>query len=112
MSGGHSEVVPRLPIPNRTVKRLSADDSAEPCVKVGHRQTPHKQSPAQSSWALCLVRGKAASLAAAMQSPAFSCPDAAESPALRVAVACAAPLRPTLWPPAAIRLPFPVTRFN
>jgi hypothetical protein len=27
MSGGHSEVVPRLPIPNRTVKRLSADDS-------------------------------------------------------------------------------------
>ena len=28
MSGGHSEVVPRLPIPNRTVKRLSADDSA------------------------------------------------------------------------------------
>ncbi len=27
MSGGLSEVVPRLPIPNRTVKRLSADDS-------------------------------------------------------------------------------------
>ena len=40
MSGGHSEVVPRLPIPNRTVKRLSADDSADSCVKVGHRQTP------------------------------------------------------------------------
>ena len=36
----------------------------------------------------------------------------AQSPALRVAVACAAPLRPTLWPTAAIRLPFPVTRFN
>ena len=32
MSGGHSEVAPRLPIPNRTVKRLSADDSAvRPC---------------------------------------------------------------------------------
>lgn len=38
MSGGHSEVVPRLPIPNRTVKRLSADDSADTRVKVGHRQ--------------------------------------------------------------------------
>ena len=30
--GGHSELVPRLPIPNRTVKRLSADDSVVlPC---------------------------------------------------------------------------------
>ncbi|WP_218159379.1 hypothetical protein, partial [Variovorax sp. PDC80] len=27
-----------LPIPNRTVKRLSADDSAGSRVKVGHRQ--------------------------------------------------------------------------
>ena len=27
-----------LPIPNRTVKRVSADDSADPRVKVGHRQ--------------------------------------------------------------------------
>jgi hypothetical protein len=34
----HSEVVPLLPIPNRTVKRLSADDSAGSRVKVGHRQ--------------------------------------------------------------------------
>ena len=42
MSGGHSEVAPRLPIPNRTVKRLSADDSADTRVKVGHRQTPLK----------------------------------------------------------------------
>src|SRR5574343_322538 len=40
MSGGHSEVVPRLPIPNRTVKRLSADDSADSCVKVGLCQNP------------------------------------------------------------------------
>ncbi|MDO8717588.1 MAG: hypothetical protein Q7K20_01195, partial [Polaromonas sp.] len=30
--------VPLLPIPNRTVKRLSADDSADSRVKVGHRQ--------------------------------------------------------------------------
>ena len=34
----HSELVPLLPIPNRTVKRLSADDSADSRVKVGHRQ--------------------------------------------------------------------------
>ena len=34
----HSKVVPLLPIPNRTVKRLSADDSADARVKVGHRQ--------------------------------------------------------------------------
>ncbi|HTH44371.1 MAG TPA: hypothetical protein VL528_04750, partial [Oxalicibacterium sp.] len=27
-----------LPIPNRTVKRLCADDSAATSVKVGHRQ--------------------------------------------------------------------------
>ena len=29
MSDDHSELEPRLPIPNRTVKRLSADDSAD-----------------------------------------------------------------------------------
>ena len=34
----HSELVPLLPIPNRTVKRLCADDSADSRVKVGHRQ--------------------------------------------------------------------------
>ena len=38
MPDDHSKVVPLLPIPNRTVKRLCADDSADPCVKVGHRQ--------------------------------------------------------------------------
>jgi 5-methyltetrahydrofolate--homocysteine methyltransferase len=38
MPDDHSKLVPLLPIPNRTVKRLCADDSADPCVKVGHRQ--------------------------------------------------------------------------
>ena len=47
MPDDHSEVVPLLPIPNRTVKRFSADDSADSRVKVGHRQaitakTPHR----------------------------------------------------------------------
>ena len=38
MPEDHSELVPLLPIPNRTVKRLSADDSADTRVKVGHSQ--------------------------------------------------------------------------
>ena len=38
MPDDNSKLVPLLPIPNRTVKRLSADDSADSCVKVGHRQ--------------------------------------------------------------------------
>ena len=41
----HSEVVPLLPIPNRTVKRLSADDSADSRVKVGHRQATYSKAP-------------------------------------------------------------------
>ena len=42
MSDDHSELAPLLPIPNRTVKRLCADDSVHTYVKVGHRQTPYK----------------------------------------------------------------------
>ena len=38
MPDDHSDLVPLLPIPNRTVKRVSADDSAGSRVKVGHRQ--------------------------------------------------------------------------
>src|SRR5690606_21690888 len=41
----HSKVVPRLPIPNRTVKRLCADDSGRTSVKVGHRQALTPQNP-------------------------------------------------------------------
>ena len=44
----HSEVVPLLPIPNRTVKRLSADDSAGSRVKVGHRQATIDANQPQS----------------------------------------------------------------
>ncbi len=44
MPGGHSEWVPPLPIPNRTVKPLSADDSTDTRAKVGHRQAPHQGS--------------------------------------------------------------------
>ena len=38
MLDDHSKLVPLLPIPNRTVKQLRADDSAGSRVKVGHRQ--------------------------------------------------------------------------
>ena len=45
MPDDHSKVVPLLPIPNRTVKRLSADDSADSRVKVGHRQAITASKP-------------------------------------------------------------------
>ena len=38
MPDDHSKLAPLLPISNRTVKRLRADDSAGSRVKVGHRQ--------------------------------------------------------------------------
>ena len=41
----HSKVVPLLPIPNRTVKRLRADDSGRTSVKVGHRQALILRTP-------------------------------------------------------------------
>ena len=50
MPDDHSKLVPLLPIPNRTVKRLSADDSADSRVKVGHRQAFIPKSPSSLSW--------------------------------------------------------------
>jgi len=45
MPDDHSELVPPLPIPNRTVKRPRADDSAATSVKVGYRQACYKRTP-------------------------------------------------------------------
>ena len=45
MPDDHSKVAPLLPIPNRTVKRLCADDSADSRVKVGHRQALTTKPP-------------------------------------------------------------------
>src|SRR5688572_20819247 len=56
MPDDHSEVVPLLPIPNRTVKRLCADDSADSRVKVGHRQALTAQKAQQKCWAFCFLR--------------------------------------------------------
>ena len=39
LCGGYSNLEPLLPIPNRTVKRVCADDSVHSHAKVGHRQT-------------------------------------------------------------------------
>jgi CheY-like chemotaxis protein len=48
MPDDHSKSVPPLPIPNRTVKRLCADDSAATSVKVGYRQASYKRkTPAE-----------------------------------------------------------------
>ena len=46
MPDDHSELVPPLPIPNRTVKRFRADDSAATSVKVGYRQAFIPHTPA------------------------------------------------------------------
>ncbi len=45
MPDDHSESVPPLPIPNRTVKRLCANDSAATSVKVGYRQAVLLKNP-------------------------------------------------------------------
>ena len=45
MPDDHSELEPPLPIPNRTVKRYRADDSAVTSVKVGYRQAIISKSP-------------------------------------------------------------------
>ena len=55
MPDDHSEVVPLLPIPNRTVKRLSADDSADSRVKVGHRQAIILETPSHCWAFFCIV---------------------------------------------------------
>jgi hypothetical protein len=54
MPDDHSKLVPLLPIPNRTVKRLSADDSADSRVKVGHRQAFIAQNAPPDGGAFCL----------------------------------------------------------
>lgn len=55
MPDDHSKLVPLLPIPNRTVKRLCADDSAGSRVKVGHRQALTAQkTPVYSDWGFLL----------------------------------------------------------
>ncbi len=56
MPDDHSKLVPLLPISNRTVKRLSADDSAGSRVKVGHRQAiTASETPTRSSGGFCFV---------------------------------------------------------
>ena len=55
MPDDHSEVVPLLPIPNRKVKRLCADDSADPRVKVGHRQASQPKNAQSFDWAFSSV---------------------------------------------------------
>ena len=54
MPDDHRMLVPLLPIPNWTVKRLSAYDSAGSRVKVGHCQAiTASESPTRKSRAFC-----------------------------------------------------------
>ena len=56
MPDDHSKLVPLLPIPNRTVKRLCADDSAGSRVKVGHRQAIIEAgAPPATAWEVLLA---------------------------------------------------------
>ena len=65
MPDDHSKLVPLLPIPNRTVKRLCADDSAGSRVKVGHRQALTAQkTPVIFDWGFLLWASQNASSAA------------------------------------------------
>ena len=57
MPDDHSELVPPLPIPNRTVKRLCADDSAATSVKVGHRQAIILKTP-DHDWSGVFLLGR------------------------------------------------------
>lgn len=58
MPDDHSELEPPLPIPNRTVKRLHADDSADTRVKVGNRQAPLKDPLLHSSKGFLLFQAR------------------------------------------------------
>ena len=54
----HSKLAPLLPISNRTVKRLSADDSAGSRVKVGHRQASNSPKRLTVRWGVFFRRHK------------------------------------------------------
>ena len=59
MSGTHSALEPRLPIPNRTVKRGRADDSVHAYAKVGQCQTtPSKSPPKEGFFLFCKIRAR------------------------------------------------------
>ena len=68
MPDDHSKLVPLLPISNRTVKRLSADDSADSRVKVGHRQASNSTKRLTIRWGVLLY---AMSFLIHMQLPQF-----------------------------------------
>ena len=56
MPDDHSKLAPLLPISNRTVKRLSADDSADSRVKVGHRQASNSPKRLTDRWGVFFRR--------------------------------------------------------
>src|SRR5690348_15413012 len=72
LSGGHSSLEPRLPIPNRTVKRVCADDSVPFAhAKVGYRQAIFRQgSPISKEVGLFCWRLGAVNFASPLRSRA------------------------------------------
>lgn len=60
MSDDHGEVEPPLPIPNRAVKRLSADDSADyPCESRTSSGTHKNERLTLPGWGVCFFGGAA-----------------------------------------------------
>jgi hypothetical protein len=55
LSDDHSELAPLLPIPNRTVKRLRADDSVDyPCESRSSSDSLQSRTPRQKWWGVLL----------------------------------------------------------
>ena len=67
MPDDHGAVEPLLPIPNRTVKRCSADDSEHSFVKVGHCQAVIKAKPPVARLGVFLLCAVCANVAAKAQ---------------------------------------------
>jgi toxin CptA len=61
MPDGHSELEPPLPIPNRAVKRLSADDSADyPCESRTSSGTHDTKTPRPKGWGVFVCASRSA----------------------------------------------------
>ena len=81
MSDDHSEVVPLLPIPNRTVKRFCADDSAGSRVKVGHRQTIKSKTPSRMTGRFFAFKFQCSSIRTGLKSVVICLPQICKRPA-------------------------------
>lgn len=114
MPGDHSKSEPPLPIPNRTVKRLRADDSADyPCESRSSPGSPLKTPQIPKIWGVLLCGGGKRARPAAVQVTESAYPSGCRGAPGRFA----GPYRvrghrfrcPRRWFAAGRRSPFPPT---